>query len=148
MTIYPFIKMFIATVGLLVMQMPCLAAGNSIPVCPPQIQQSSVALKDVGGDWAAHVAAPLYLHSAALIDGPPERLGELVAKQVRTGRDTWVDTYDLHGPFPEGKWLRCSYGMLNEVVLAKRLDDGIEACTVKGKKGNKAGQNVFSVECR
>ena len=81
-------------------------------------------------------------------DGPPERLGQLMGRQVRTGKNAWTDAYDLRGPFPEGKWLQCSYGMLNEVVLSKRLDDRITACSVKGKKGAKAGQNVFSVECR
>jgi hypothetical protein len=38
--------------------------------------------------------------------------------------------------------------MLNEIVLSKRLDDGITSCTVMGRKGEKAGQNVFSVVCR
>lgn len=95
-----------------------------------------------------YVASPLCLRSVEPTDGPPERLGQLVGKHASSGRDSWVDTYDLSGPYPEGKWLQCSYGMLNEVVLAKRLDDSIAACTVKGKKGDKAGQNVFSVECR
>lgn len=71
-----------------------------------------------------------------------------MGRQVRTAQNTWTDTYDLQGSFPDGKWLQCSYGMLNEIVLAKRLDDGVTACTIKGKKGEKAGQNVFSVECR
>ena len=68
--------------------------------------------------------------------------------QVRTDRNAWTDTYDLRGPFPEGKWLQCSYGMLNEVVLSRRLDDRVTTCTIKGKKGDKAGLNVFSVDCR
>lgn len=105
-------------------------------------------LKNVGGGWRPYVAAPLYLHSVAPIDGPPERLGQLMGKQVKTGRDVWTDRYDLRGRFPQGKWLQCSYGMLNEVVLSKRLDDSITSCTIKGKKGEKAGQNVFSVDCR
>jgi len=71
-----------------------------------------------------------------------------MGKQVRTGQNAWTDTYDLRGPFPDGKWLQCSYGMLNEIVLAKCLDDGVTTCTIKGMKGEKAGQNVFSVECR
>ncbi|WP_342115562.1 STY0301 family protein [Pseudoduganella sp. OTU4001] len=124
------------------------AQSSSNLGCPPQISEPSVKLKDVDAGWMTFIAAPLYLHSVAVIDGPPERLGQLVGKHVATGRNAWTDTYDLRGPFPEGKWLQCSYGMLNEVVLAKRLDDRITACTIKGKKGDKAGQNVFSVECR
>jgi hypothetical protein len=148
MTVSPFIRIFISMAGILLIKMPSIAASNSVPVCPPEIQQSSVALRDVEDGWTSYVATPLYLHSVAAIDGPPERLGSLIAKQVRSGRNTWVDTYDLRGPFPEGKWLQCGYGMLNEIVLAKRLNDDIATCTIKGRKGEKAGQNVFSVECR
>jgi hypothetical protein len=96
-------------------------------------------LKDVGAGWRPYVASPLYLHSVAPTDGPPEHLGQLMGKQVKAGSD---------GRFPDGKWLQCSYGMLNEIVLSKRLDDGITSCTVMGRKGEKAGQNVFSVVCR
>lgn len=124
------------------------AFAGDMRSCPPQIQESSVDLRNVGADWTTFVAAPLYLHSVTVTDGPPERLGQLVGRHVATGRDAWTDTYDLRGPYPEGKWLQCSYGMLNEIVLAKRLEDSITRCTIRGKKGDKAGQNVFSVECR
>jgi len=137
-----------ASVALLVLAAPCHATNNKVLSCPAQISESSVALAGVAEGWRPYVASPLYLHSAAPIDGPPERLGQLVGKHVRTGPNTWTDTYDLRGPYPEGKWLQCSYGMLNEIVLSRRLEDGITACTIKGKKGNKAGQNVFSVLCR
>jgi hypothetical protein len=127
---------------------PCKATGDAIPICPPQILEHSITLKNVDAGWRTYMASPLYLHSVAPTDGPPESLGQLKGMQVRTGPNAWTDSYDLHGPFPEGKWLQCSYGMLNEIVLAKRLDDGVTECTVKGKKGDKAGQNVFSVDCR
>lgn len=117
-------------------------------VCPAEISEPSVKLQGIGKDWRTFIAAPLFLHSVAATDGPPERLGQLIGKQVRTGPDSWTDTYDLRGKYPEGKWLQCSYGMLNEIVLSRRLDDGVTSCTIKGKKGGKAGQNVFSVECR
>jgi len=123
---------------------PC----DATPVCPEQISEPSVLLTNVAAGWRTFVASPLYLHSVAPADGPPERLGQLKGRQVRTGQNAWTDIYDLHGPFPDGKWLQCSYGMLNEIVLAKRLDDGITSCTIKGRMGDKAGQNVFSVECR
>lgn len=31
----------------------------------------------VAGGWRPYIAAPLYLHSVAISDGPPERLGQL-----------------------------------------------------------------------
>jgi hypothetical protein len=139
-------RSFIAWIGALVV--PHLAASDSIPNCPMQISEPLLSVKDDGAGWRSFVAAPLYLHSASPADGPPERLGQLKGQQVSTGRNSWTDTYDLRGPFPDGKWLQCSYGMLNEIVLSKRLDDKITSCTIKGTKGEKAGQNVFNITCR
>lgn len=56
--------------------------------------------------------------------------------------------YSLEGPFPEGKWFPCEYGMLNEFSLSKRLDDDTKECTVTGRKGERAGQNVFDIVCK
>jgi hypothetical protein len=126
----------------------CIADSDSKLTCPEQISEPSIMLKDVGAGWRPYVASPLYLHSVAPTDGPPEHLGQLMGKQVKAGSDSWTDLYDLRGRFPDGKWLQCSYGMLNEIVLSKRLDDRITSCTVMGRKGEKAGQNVFSVVCR
>lgn len=123
-----------------------MAPASHAASCPDQIAEAALAVK-VDAGWKTFIAAPLYLHSVSATDGPPERLGHLIAKHEASGRGTWTDTYDLRGPFPEGKWLQCSYGMLNEVVLSRRLDDSITSCTIKGRKGEKAGQNVFSVLC-
>jgi hypothetical protein len=139
---------FLAAIALLFLLEQSHGSGNQDLNCPTKISEPSITLSDVAGGWRTFIASPLYLHSVAPTDGPPERLGQLMGKQVRTGQNAWTDTYDLRGPFPDGKWLQCSYGMLNEIVLAKRLDDGVTTCTIKGMKGEKAGQNVFSVECR
>lgn len=145
---HPSIFKFAAIASLLAPVLHCSANSNRQLACPEQISEPSIVLKNVGAGWQSYVAAPLYLHSVAPIDGPPERLGQLMGKQMNTGPNAWIDTYELRGSFPEGKWLQCSYGMLNEIVLSKRLDDSITSCTIKGKKGEKAGQNVFSVDCR
>jgi hypothetical protein len=116
--------------------------------CPSELPEKSMRLIDTPPGWRSYVAAPLYLHAAAPIDGPPEALGQLRGTATREGKTTWTHTYDLTGPFPEGKWLQCSYGMLNEVSLSKRLDDDIKACTITGRKGDKAGQNVFEIVCK
>lgn len=144
----PSIFNLLASAALLSFAGPCNATGAATPTCPEKISEPSVTLTNVGGGWRTFIASPLYLHSVTPTDGPPERLGQLMGMQVRTAQNGWVDTYDLSGPFPDGKWLQCSYGMLNEIVLSKRLDDSVTACTIKGMKGDKAGQNVFSVECR
>ena len=148
MTNHPSFVKFITLTTLLASTLHCKADSKPGFACPEQISQPSIMLKDVGPGWRTYVTSPLYLHSVAPTDGPPERLGQLMGKQVQTGRNAWTDTYDLRGPFPDGKWLQCSYGMLNEIVLSKRLDDSVMSCTIRGKKGEKAGQNVFSVDCR
>lgn len=127
---------------------PVHASGDRDPVCPVQISESSVTINRIEGGWRPYIASPIFLHSVAPTDGPPERLGQLIGKELIAGKGTWTTTYELRGAFPEGKWLQCSYGMLNEVVLSKRLDDSISSCTIQGRKGEKAGQNVFSVNCR
>jgi hypothetical protein len=88
------------------------------------------------------------LHSAAIADGPPGTLGQLRGTTERRGKGEWVDKYDLTGNYPEGKWLQCSYGMLNEITLSRRIDDDTKECTIIGKHGQKAGQNVFEIGCK
>lgn len=50
--------------------------------------------------------------------------------------------------YPEGKWLQCSYGVLGEVTLSRKMDDGISLCEVTYRKGSKAGQNAIHIDCR
>lgn len=141
------IKLFLLST-LCALTTTCRATNDTSLACPEQVSEPSLIVKEVREGWKPFVASPLYLHSVAPTDGPPERLGQLKGQHVSTGRNSWTDTYELRGSFPEGKWLQCSYGMLNEIVLSKRLDDSITSCTIKGKRGEKAGQNVFSVTCR
>jgi hypothetical protein len=116
--------------------------------CPPLLPERSIRLLDTPSGWRTYIAAPLYLHSAAPIDGPPEALGQLRGTATLGGENSWADAYDLSGRYPEGKWMQCSYGMLNEVSLSKRLDDDTNECTITGRKGDKAGQNVFEIVCK
>lgn len=91
--------------------------------------------------------SPLYLNSAAPIDGPPERLGMLrptTSGKIKAG---WTQTYALDGAYPEGKWLSCSYGALGAATLAKRLPDAIRECTVTTTHGEHVGENKVEVRC-
>ncbi len=93
------------------------------------------------------MARPMYLNSAAPTDGPPQQKGELADYVESQKRKLTTDTYDLDGRFPDGKWLRCSYGEYAEITLAKRLDDSITKCAFTYKKGQKAGQNDIQIQC-
>ncbi|WP_371865192.1 STY0301 family protein [Massilia eburnea] len=75
---------FLAAVALLFLLEQSRGSGNQDLNCPTRISGSSMAFSDITGDWLAFIALPLYLHSVAPTDGPPERLGQLMGKQVRT----------------------------------------------------------------
>ena len=122
-------------------------AASITYACPQSIPEASVRLIPPGQGWKPFVASPLYLSGAAPADGPPERLGVLRENGATRTAAGWTHQYSLAGPFPEGKWLRCDYGSLGEVSLAKRLPDGILDCTVTGKKGEHAGENQLTIQC-
>lgn len=116
--------------------------------CPTEIPASSFKVTSPQPGWSTFVGGPLYLNSAAPADGPPERLGVLRGRDGKSSRGSWTNYYSLEGRYPEGKWLRCDYGMLHEVSLAMRLPDDIKECTVMGKKGQHAGENELVITCK
>lgn len=116
--------------------------------CPAEISTSSVRFANLPGTWRAAATAPIYLHNAAPLDGPPEDLGTLMGESLEQTKDKWVTRYPLSGHFPKGKWFTCDYGMLNEISLSNRLPDDTRECTVTGRKGKLAGQNTFDIVCR
>lgn len=127
---------------------PAVAGGTSLALCPSSIPDTSIKLDPVPAGWTAYIASSLYLNSAAPIDGPPQRKGELVPTAERKAKGQTIFAYQLQGPFPDGKWLQCSYGEYGQVALARRMDDSIGSCEVSYKKGSKAGQNEIGIDCR
>jgi hypothetical protein len=127
---------------------PCAMGAIQRVECPSEIPVSSLKMIDTRPGWKTFISAPLFLHDAAPTDGPPERLGTQMGERIRKTKSEWAYRYSLEGPFPEGKWLQCDYGMLNEFSLSKRLDDDTKECTVTGRKGEKAGQNMFDIVCK
>lgn len=115
--------------------------------CPESIQEKSIRLVDMPTGWAGFIASPLYLHGAVPTSGPPEKLGELSDYKQRRGKDEWVYTYELDGQFPDGKWLACTYGESDQVVLSQRLDDGVRRCTFTYRKGKHVGQHGIVITC-
>jgi hypothetical protein len=116
--------------------------------CPTSIQESSIRLVDTPPDWNTFVASPLYLHGAAPMSGPPEKLGELSDFKQKRGKNDWTYTYQLDGKFPDGKWLACTYGESDQVTLSKKLDDGVQTCAFSYRKGKHVGQNDIAILCK
>jgi hypothetical protein len=115
--------------------------------CPQSIPESSIGVTHPIG-WRPFVSSPLYLSNAAPADGPPERLGVLRGGEVKPQKNGWTQKFSLAGPYPEGKWLRCDYGQGGNISLSMRLPDAIQACTVMGKKGVHADENIIEVVCK
>ena len=127
---------------------PALAGATSLPICPTSIADTAIKLDPVPAGWTAHIASPLYLNSAAPIDGPPQRKGELVPTAERKAKGQTIFVYQLEEPFPEGKWLQCSYGEYGQVTLSKKMADSVRRCEIRYQKGSKAGQNEIGIDCR
>lgn len=122
-------------------------AGATRYECPQSIPESSVSVREPAG-WKAFVSSPLYLSNAAPADGPPDRLGILRGKEVKSKKNGWAHRYSLAGPYPEGKWLRCDYGEYGQISLSTRLPDSVQECTIKGKKGDHAGESLVEIFCK
>lgn len=89
----------------------------------------------------------MYLHGAAPMNGPPEKLGELADFKQRRHKNAWTYTYQLDGKFPDGKWLACTYGEADQLTLSKRLDDTTKACSFTHTKGTHVGENKIAIRC-
>jgi hypothetical protein len=116
--------------------------------CPASIQEKSVRLTDTPAGWSAFVGSPLYLHGAAPMNGPPEKLGELSDYVQQRGKNEWTYTYQLDGKFPDGKWLACTYGESDQITLSRKLDDRLTVCTFKYRKGKYVGQHDITISCK
>lgn len=113
-----------------------------------QYSRDPIKLEPIPAGWTSYIASPLYLNSAAPVDGPPQRRGELVPTAERKAKGQTIFAYQLEGTFPEGKWLQCSYGEYGQVALSKRIDDSIRRCEVSYRQGSKAGQHEIGIDCR
>lgn len=116
--------------------------------CPTVIQEKSIRIVDTPSGWTQFVAAPLYLHGAAPMSGPPDQLGELAGFKQSRNKGSVVHTYQLDGKFPEGKWLACTYGESDQVKLARRLADETNSCIFTYRKGEFVGQVDVAIFCK
>ena len=123
----------------------CAAAPEL--ACPQSIQEQSVKLVNTPSGWSTFVAAPLFLHGAEPMSGPPEELGELADFEERHVKGAVIYTYKLDGKFPAGKWLACLYGEGDQVKLGKRLADSVRVCSFTYRKGEHVGENKVAIKC-
>ncbi|WP_373994880.1 STY0301 family protein [Duganella sp. HH105] len=60
----------------------------------------------------------------------------------------WTYTYNLDGPYPDGKWMQCGYGEHDEMTLSKRIADHISVCVITYGKATKTSQQQIQINCR
>ena len=139
----------LAVAGLLALAAISVAAAEIAIVCPTELQPEAMRIVTTPSGWQPYISSPLYLHSAAPIFGPPERLGQLRGQTIKRSKGESTVQYDgLDSPLPEGVWFSCEYGEGNQFSVAKKLPAGIKSCVVKYKKGEKAGQNDLDIKCK
>ena len=126
---------------------PGTAMGAQIVECPRNLPAASIQLANAPAGWRFFAESPLYLHAAEPMTGPPEQLGHLIEDSMKNSKDEWTYTYTLDGPFPDGKWLQCSYGAHSELTLSTRLNDATKRCTISYRKGKKAEQREIRIRC-
>ena len=122
--------------------------ASSLITCPAIVESSSIQLIGTNPEWKPFVTAPLYLHAAAPIEGPPERRGDIADFTTRQGKLQWSYRYGLEGEFEGGKWIQCAYGANNEITLSKRIADDTKVCTFTYRKGTKIAQHEIKIECK
>lgn len=122
--------------------------AQTSPECPAAIQPESIRLNAIPAGWTTYVAAPLYLHSAAPMDGSPDQLGELAGFKQEKIPGGWRHRYDLDISFPQGKWLVCRYGESGQITLSRQLDDSIRSCSFSYRKGEHVGEKRITIACR
>ncbi|MGV7210921.1 STY0301 family protein [Oxalobacteraceae bacterium A2-2] len=116
--------------------------------CPAAIKADSILVAGAPQPWRPFVAAPLYLHAAAPIYGPPEQRGDIADFITRPGKAEWSYTYRLEGQFEDGKWMQCAYGANNEITLSQPIPNDTEECTITYRKGSKVAQHLIRIRCK
>ncbi|HEY1150640.1 MAG TPA: STY0301 family protein, partial [Pseudoduganella sp.] len=79
---------------------PALASAVPAEItCPAALPRGDLTLNQAVEGWHFYAASPLYLHSAAPMATPPEKLGHLIEDSHRKRKDEEIYTYRLEGPF-------------------------------------------------
>lgn len=116
--------------------------------CPKELPADALKIVKAPQGWQPFISSHLYLHSAAPIAGPPQRLGQMVGVTTRsTKTESTIEYHSLDAPYPEGVWFQCDYGEGNEFSIARKLPPGLKSCVVKYRKGEKAEQNDLDIKC-
>lgn len=107
---------------------------NEVPQCPKAYPLDGIALTKVPSNWVGRVDARFDLQAASIVEGHPDRLGELVPEVIeKKGGDSDSLYNSLNGDPKYAAWLSCNYGLGGEIRLFQKLPPNIHQCTMKYK---------------
>lgn len=130
------------------------ASGASVAseehiVCPSSLESTSVEIKNAPTGWVPFVATTFQLNSAAPMDGPPALLGylkEVSHSKVANKQITKWEMSPGSNAYPDGKWIACKYGPINELVISTRIGDQVSNC-VAAATVEKSGDKSIEIKC-
>jgi hypothetical protein len=123
-------------------------AGLHTIECPAELPENAVAVPYPPTGWIPAVRTKLRLRSAEPMVGPPSAKGYLKPSFSKSSGNGGVDKWtELDGTVEGGKWIACSYGGNNEIILARQIDDKTSECSVAYRK-EKGGVYVLTIACR
>ena len=126
---------------------PASASAVRHLFCPAEVKVLSIRLVDLPEPWTADIPAPLRLHAAAPMAGPPATKAYLSPYSSTKQKKGGIERFLFGPPDADGNWLSCKYGADNAVILAKRLKDDITECSVSYIDEGNADTKV-TIECK
>lgn len=130
---------------LLSMQTTQAHAAELVVACPAELPAQALQGVQLPQGWLASTPHRLRLTAVGMMAGAPASKLELKPEASQTSRpQRTVETWDLRGDFPEGKWISCQYGE-DAVRLSRRFDDKVTSCSVTTAKNT--GLAVIDARC-
>jgi hypothetical protein len=127
------------------------AAGIRVE-CPAKLGPQSLHVVAPAGGWTTHVPVGLWLHAAAPMDGPPADMvtlqGDAYSTKGKSKTTRWMLTQDSSDDGIHEKWMACFYGVGNDVIMSKRIDDAVTECTVTYTKQPEPARDTVEIRCK
>jgi hypothetical protein len=115
--------------------------------CPVELPEASISIFNPPLGWVPAIRSKLRLRSAEPMVGPPSEKGFLKPSSSKSNSNGGIDKWtELDGNVEGGKWIACSYGGDNEIILARQIDQKTTECSVEYRR--EQGNYAIAVKCK
>jgi hypothetical protein len=104
--------------------------SSDVSSCPDEYPRDGIVLTKIPQGWTGEVDERLLLQSAGITVGAPSYENEIIPTQSRKTRNGSEVIYDDLIGFPKQRWIMCGYGPTNNVKLYRKLEPGVNRCTM------------------